>query len=115
MELNFKITETAKSELERLLQERLPVAMGVRLWVESGAGGVVYSMSFADEVLPSEEVFKVGGVQLIAAKSAFPFLENIQLDFMAMGESSGFVFQNFCSPGVKSCLQCTGACYAGAR
>lgn len=109
----LKLTKAAEEELHRVIQDRLPSPVGIRIAVEAGTGGVGYGMSFADEISPGEVCFDLSGLCFITSKNNMIFLENVQMDFMTFGETSGFVFNNVCHSGSKSCLQCTGACYRG--
>ncbi|MDR1597475.1 MAG: hypothetical protein LBR89_00860 [Holosporales bacterium] len=105
---NFSVTTAALDKINEFMQERQPTPIGVRVFVYQDVTGINHSMSFADAVSITDEVFDVAGVTFITDANSSAFLNNVVLDFVTVGVSSGFVFQGGCA--ARSCLTCNGAC-----
>ncbi|MDR1907491.1 MAG: iron-sulfur cluster assembly accessory protein [Holosporales bacterium] len=106
--VNISVTTTALDKIGELLQEQQPSPVGVRIFVYQDETGVNHNMSFTNDISTTDEVFDVGGITFIADVNSSMFLNNIVLDFVTVGLSSGFVFQNECA--TRSCLTCNGMC-----
>jgi iron-sulfur cluster assembly protein len=71
-----------------------PIA-GLRVGVKNGGcAGMSYTMDYADEVRPSDEVVEDKGVTVLIDPKAVLFLLGTQMDFQTSKMSSGFVFNN---------------------
>ncbi|GHS95044.1 hypothetical protein AGMMS49949_09190 [Alphaproteobacteria bacterium] len=110
--LNLNITPLALDKIHEFLEQRQPLPLGIRIFVYQDLNGISHSLSFTDEVSSSDTVFDIDGITFVTDAHSAPFLANMILDFMTVGESSGFVFQNDCASASRSCLNCKGACHA---
>lgn len=108
--INLVLTHTAANEIKKLFEQRPSKALGVRIIAYKDGSEIIYNMSFADEVMESDVCFDVDEIPFIASNSILVFLENTQIDFVTIGNASGFVFQNVCSQGSRSCFNCNGVC-----
>lgn len=106
--LRFSVTATAMDKIQEFLEDRQPTPVGVRVFVYQDNGAIAHSMTFAESIEPTDRVFNIGGITFLTDPNSAIFLNNMILDFVTVGDSSGFVFQNACSG--KSCLTCRGAC-----
>lgn len=108
MLFNFSVTAIALERIHELLQDRQPTPVGVRVLVYQNGTDIAHSMTFAETIDPTDQVFNIGGIAFLTDPHSSLFLDNMILDFVTIGEASGFIFQNACSG--KSCLTCRGAC-----
>lgn len=104
----ISVTTTALAKIQETLQNHLPVALGVRVFVYKTPAGVQHGLNIAEEITPTDHVFEIGDVVFVADAQSALFLNNMTLDYVSSEWGDGFVFQSGCSG--KSCLQCRGAC-----
>jgi len=91
----MRLTETAASHIKGILaRSERPVA-GVRVGVKNGGcAGMEYTMEYADEVKPTDEVVEDKGVKLLIDPKAVLFLLGTEMDFKTEKLSTQFVFNN---------------------
>ncbi len=91
----MNLTEAAASRIrEQMARAQTPV-VGLRVGVEKGGcAGMSYTMSYASEVKPFDEVVESHGVKLIIDAKAVLFLLGTTLDVKSDKFASGFVFLN---------------------
>lgn len=91
----MKLTEAAAARIrEQIARSETPVA-GLRVGVKNGGcAGMSYTMEYAREIKPFDEVVDVDGVKLIIDAKAVLFLLGTTLDVKADKFASGFVFLN---------------------
>jgi iron-sulfur cluster assembly protein len=71
-----------------------PIA-GLRLGVKKGGcAGMEYTMEYASEVRPLDEVVEEKGVRLLIEPAAILYLLGTEMDFKTDKLTSGFVFNN---------------------
>ncbi|HRJ69841.1 MAG TPA: iron-sulfur cluster assembly accessory protein [Beijerinckiaceae bacterium] len=89
------LTEAAAARIrDQIARSDRPVA-GLRVGVKNGGcAGMSYTMDFADEIKPFDEVIEDHGVKLVIDAKAVLFLLGTTLDVKADKFSSGFVFLN---------------------
>jgi iron-sulfur cluster assembly protein len=105
------VTSKAVEKINNFLSNKQPMPLGIRIVVYQELGGVNHSLSFVEELSSSDIVFDVDGITFVTDAHSSLFLDNMILDFVTLGNSSGFVFQNNCSATNRSCLNCNGSCY----
>lgn len=89
------ITESAAERVKALLKGRGKDAYGIRIGLRSkGCNGMSYTLEFADEAAPYDEVIEAHGVKVLIDPKAVMFLMGSQMDYVEDKLSSGFVFQN---------------------
>ena len=71
-----------------------PIA-GIRVGVKNGGcAGMSYTMEFAEETAPHDEIIEDKGVRVLIDPKAVLFLLGTRMDFKTERLSSGFVFVN---------------------
>lgn len=89
------LTDAAAGQIARILQEASNDYIAVRVGVENGGcAGMAYTMSYANEQGPHEEVVEDKGVKLFIEPKAILFLLGTELDYQVDKLSSQFVFNN---------------------
>jgi len=91
----MQLTEAAAERIrDQVARSETPV-LGLRVGVEKGGcAGMSYTMTYASELKPFDEVVESRGVKLIVDSKAVLFLLGTTLDVKADKFSSGFVFLN---------------------
>lgn len=89
------ITDNAAKRVEHLLAQRDKPSAGVRVGVKKGGcSGLAYTIEYADDVQPFEEVVKDKGVCVIIDPKAVMYLLGSEMDYVEEKMESGFVFVN---------------------
>ncbi|CEP01359.1 unnamed protein product (mitochondrion) [Plasmodiophora brassicae] len=97
------ITERAAQRLEDLLRSRSD-SLGVRIGIiRRGCNGQSYTMKYANEIAPTDEVVKQHGVTVLVDGKALMFLVGTTMDFVEDDLKAEFVFNN---PNVKGMCGC---------
>ncbi len=87
------LTDAAAERVREIMAEK--PAAGLRVGVKNGGcAGMSYTMEFADEIGPHDEVIDDKGVRVLIDPKAVLFLLGTQMDFQTTKLSSGFVFKN---------------------
>jgi iron-sulfur cluster assembly protein len=72
-----------------------PPGAGLRVGVKKGGcAGMEYTMEYAAEVHPTDEVVEDKGVRILIEPSAILYLLGTEMDFKTDKLTSGFVFNN---------------------
>ncbi|MCD1626322.1 MAG: HesB/IscA family protein [Paracoccaceae bacterium] len=96
------ITETAAKQIARLMQK--DGHMGLRIGVKKGGcAGMEYTMEYAAEINPMDEVVEQDGARVMIAPMAQMFLFGTQIDYQTSLLESGFKFNN---PNVEDACGC---------
>ncbi len=98
------LTDAAAERVKAIMaRSETPVA-GLRVGVKKGGcAGMEYTMEYAAEVRPIDEVVEDKGVRIIIEPSAILFLLGTEMDYKTEKLTSGFVFNN---PNQKSACGC---------
>ena len=91
----MRLTEAAAERIKAVMaQADTPVA-GLRVGVKNGGcAGMEYTMNYADQVAPGDEVIEDKGVKLLIDQKAVLFLLGTEMDYRIDKLSSQFVFNN---------------------
>jgi iron-sulfur cluster assembly protein len=89
------LTDAAAERVKAIMaRSETPVA-GLRVGVKKGGcAGMEYTLEYAAEVGPIDEVVEDKGVRILIEPSAILFLLGIEMDFKSDKLTSGFVFNN---------------------
>jgi iron-sulfur cluster assembly protein len=89
----FTLTDAAAERIRALAAAsgKDLVRIGVK---KGGCAGMEYTMSYADEKAPHDELIEDKGVRVLIDPTAIMFLLGTQMDYKADRMSSGFVFNN---------------------
>lgn len=96
------ITETAARQIARLMQK--DGHKGLRIGVKKGGcAGMEYTMEYAADINPMDEVVEQDGARVMIAPMAQMFLFGTQIDYQTSLLESGFKFNN---PNVEDACGC---------
>ncbi|MDR3439006.1 iron-sulfur cluster assembly accessory protein [Telmatospirillum sp.] len=89
------LTDSAASRVKVLLDSRGKPSAGIRIGVSTkGCSGLTYTLEFADEKEPMDEVVETKGVTVLIDPKATMFILGTEMDFVEEKMQSGFVFRN---------------------
>lgn len=89
------LTDAAAARMQQIMREAEEKFAGVRIGVtKGGCAGMEYTMEYAVEPGPLDEVVEENGVKLFIDPKAILFLIGTQIDFVAEKLSQRFVFNN---------------------
>ncbi len=89
------LTEAAAERVKAILAKREEAAVGLRIGVSSkGCSGKSYTMDYAEEIGPLDEVIEDNGVTIVIDPTAALFLIGTEIDYVEDKLESGFVFRN---------------------
>jgi iron-sulfur cluster assembly protein len=90
-----KLTEIAAARLGEIMAKANGQYQGVRVGVTNGGcAGMSYTMEYASEAKPFEEVMEDKGVKIFIDPKAILFLIGTELDFVQEKLGARFVFNN---------------------
>ena len=91
----MRLTDAAAARIKQVMaQADRPVA-GVRVGVKNGGcAGMEYTMEYAENVAPTDEVVEDRGVKILIDPKAVLFLLGTEMDYRTEKLSSQFVFNN---------------------
>lgn len=96
------ITDTAARQIARLMQK--DGHKGLRIGVKKGGcAGMEYTMEYAADIDPLDEVVEQDGARVMIAPMAQMFLFGTQIDYQTSLLESGFKFNN---PNVEDACGC---------
>jgi iron-sulfur cluster assembly protein len=91
----MQVTESAGARVRALIDGRGKPTAGIRIGVRSkGCSGLSYTLEFADEKSPFDEVVEAHGVTLLIDPKAMMFILGTEMDYVEEQLQSGFVFRN---------------------
>jgi iron-sulfur cluster assembly protein len=89
------LTEAAADRVRSIITRSDKPIAGLRVGVKNGGcAGMSYTMEYADEVGPHDEVVEDKGVKILIDPKAILFLLGTEMDFQTSKMSSGFTFSN---------------------
>ncbi len=91
----MSLTESAAERVKHLMETRTEPATGLRIGIRTGGcSGMAYSMEFAKDKEPLDEVVEEKGVKLSVESQALMLLIGPEMDYVEDKLQSGFVFNN---------------------
>lgn len=91
----MRITDAAATRLRQIMSRSTPPAAAVRVGVKNGGcAGMSYTMDYAAEIAPTDDVVEDKGVKVIVDPKAILFLLGTEMDFKTDKLSAQFVFNN---------------------
>ncbi len=89
------LTEAAASRVRELIEKRAEPVVGLRLGIRTGGcSGMAYTMEFATEKEPLDEMVESKGVTVLIDSKALMYLIGSEMDYVEDKMQSGFVFNN---------------------
>jgi len=91
----MSITPAAAERVRELIAKREKAPLGIRIGVRTkGCSGLSYTLEYADEKTPGDEMVQAEGVTLLVDPKASLFLIGTEMDYTVEKLKSGFVFRN---------------------
>ncbi len=91
----MSLTEAAAERMHEIMANSDKEIAGVRVGVKNaGCAGMAYTMDYAEEVDPLDDVVEDKGVKLFVDPKAVLFLLGTEMDYEVTQLKSGFVFKN---------------------
>ncbi|MDP1627879.1 iron-sulfur cluster assembly accessory protein [Parvibaculum sp.] len=89
------LTETAAARMKEIMAASAGKYIGVRIGVKNGGcAGMEYTMEYAEDVQPLDEVVEDRDVKILIDPKAVLFLLGTEMDYAEDKFSSGFRFNN---------------------
>ena len=89
------ITTAAAERVKTMLEKRGKPSVGIRIGVRSkGCSGMSYTLEYADEKSPFEEILEDKGVTVLIDPKATMFILGTEMDYVEEQMQAGFVFRN---------------------
>ena len=89
------LTDAAAGRVREIMETSSSPVAGLRVGVKNGGcAGMSYTMDWAQEIGPHDEVIEDKGVKVLIDPKALLFLLGTEMDFETTKLSSGFVFHN---------------------
>src|SRR5688572_13940758 len=89
------LTDAAAERVRQIMAKAERPVVGLRVGVKNGGcAGMEYTMEWAEEQKPFDEVVEDKGVKVLIDAKAIMFLLGTQMDFQTTSLKSGFVFNN---------------------
>ncbi len=91
----ISLTDAAVQRVKAIMANAERPIAGLRVGVKNGGcAGMSYTMEYADEIRPQDEVVEDKGVKVLVDPKAVLFLLGTEMDFQSSKLSSGFTFTN---------------------
>jgi iron-sulfur cluster assembly protein len=91
----MRLTEAAAERIKAVMARAEKPVAGLRVGVKNGGcAGMEYTMEYAAEIRPTDEVVEDKGVKILIDPKAVLFLLGTEMDFKTEKLSAQFVFNN---------------------
>ena len=91
----MKLTEAAAERVRQVMAKSEQPVAGLRIGVKNGGcAGMEYTMEWATDTKPFDEVVEDKGVKVLIDPKAVMFLLGTEMDYQTSALKSGFVFNN---------------------
>ena len=91
----MKLTDAAADRVREILSKSDKPVVGLRIGVKNGGcAGMEYTMEWAEDQKPFDEVVEDKGVKVLIDAKAMMFLLGTEMDYQSTTLKSGFVFNN---------------------
>ena len=91
----ISLTEAAAERIKYVMANAAQTVVGVRVGVKNGGcAGMAYTMDYAAEIDPRDEVVEDKGVRILIDPKAVLFLLGTEMDYKIDKLSAQFVFNN---------------------
>ena len=91
----MRLTDAAAERVRQIMSRSDKPVVGLRIGVKNGGcAGMEYTMEWAEEAKPFDEVVEDKGVKVLIDPKAVMFLLGTEMDFQAGKLKSGFTFNN---------------------
>ena len=91
----MKLTDAAAERVREIMANSGKPVVGLRIGVKNGGcAGMEYTLEWAEDQKPFDEVVEDKGVKVLIDAKAMMFLLGTEMDFQSSTLKSGFVFNN---------------------
>lgn len=91
----IKVTESAKKQAIRLMEDDGKEGYFIRVGVEGGGcSGLMYQLTFDNEQREDDKEFEDNGIKVVVDKKSYLYLIGTTLDYSGGLNGKGFVFNN---------------------
>ena len=91
----MRLTEAAAERIKQVMARAEKPVVGLRVGVKNGGcAGMEYTMDYAEEIRPTDEVVEDQGIKILIDPKAVLFLLGTERDFRTEKLSAQFVFKN---------------------
>jgi iron-sulfur cluster assembly protein len=91
----MRLTDRAADRVREIIERSQSPAAGLRVGVKKGGcAGMEYTMDYAAEAQPGDEVIEDKGVRVLIDPKAVLFLLGTEMDYVTEKMASRFVFNN---------------------
>ena len=91
----MKLTDAAADRVREIMANAGKPVAGLRIGVKNGGcAGMEYTLEWAEDQKPFDEVVEDKGVKILIDAKAMMFLLGTEMDFQTSTLKSGFVFNN---------------------
>jgi iron-sulfur cluster assembly protein len=91
----MRLTDAAALRIKDVMARAEKPVAGVRVGVKNGGcAGMEYTMEYADDIRPSDEVVEDKGVKILVDPKAVLFLLGTEMDYRREKLSAQFIFNN---------------------
>ena len=91
----LSLTDAAAEKISQIMASKNGDVAGLRIGVKNGGcAGLEYTMDWASEIDPLDEVIEDKGATVLVDKAALLFLFGTEMDYKVEKLKSGFVFNN---------------------
>ena len=89
------VTDSAKKQALRLMEDDNKVGYFIRVGVEGGGcSGLMYQLDFDNEDREGDKAFEDNGIKVVVDKKSYLYLIGTTLDYSGGLNGKGFVFVN---------------------
>ena len=100
----MRLTEAAAARVRELAGRADSEIVGLRVGVKNGGcAGMAYTVEYAHDIRPSDEVVEDKGVKILVDPKAVLFLLGTEMDFKVDKMAAQFVFNNPNQTGACGC------------
>ena len=100
----MRLTDAAATRIKEILARAETPIAGVRVGVKNGGcAGMSYTMEYAGQINPTDEVVEDKGVRILIDPKAVLFLLGTEMDYKTEKLSTQFVFNNPNQTGACGC------------
>lgn len=91
----MRLTDAAAERVRAIMAKAEKPVVGLRIGVKNGGcAGMEYTMEWAEDQKPFDEVVEDKGVKVLIDAKAMMFLLGTEMDYQSSALKSGFVFNN---------------------
>jgi iron-sulfur cluster assembly protein len=100
----IRLTDAAADRIKYVMANATKPIIGVRVGVKNGGcAGMTYTMEYAEQVAPADELVEDKGVRVLIDPKAILFLLGTEMDYKVEKLSAQFVFNNPNQTGACGC------------